>query len=88
MASTQYASGFRIGQLTFSRGGLMAAEMDDRIRAETHGEKSLRDALRRLVAWSAENHRAFRIEELPVRFREATGEETRDIMERWLAPLE
>jgi predicted metalloprotease with PDZ domain len=88
VASTQYASDFRIGKLTFSRGGLMAAEMDDRIRAETHGEKSLRDALRRLVAWSAENHRAFRIEELPARFREATGVETRDIMERWLTPME
>jgi len=87
-ASTQYASDFRIGKLTFSRGGLMAAEMDDRIRAQTHGEKSLREALRHLVAWSAENHRAFRIEELPVRFREATGVETRDILERWLAPLE
>ncbi|HKM90646.1 MAG TPA: hypothetical protein VJX29_08525 [Candidatus Acidoferrales bacterium] len=88
VASTQYASDFRIGKLTFARGGLMAAEMDNRIRAETHGEKSLRDALRHLVAWSAANHRAFRIEELPVRFREATGVETRDIMERWLAPLE
>jgi predicted metalloprotease with PDZ domain len=87
LASTQYASDFRIGQLTFSRGGLMAAEMDDRIRAETHGQKSLRDALRHLVAWSAENRRAFRIDELPVRFREATGVETRDILDRWLAPL-
>jgi len=28
------------------------------------------------------------MEELPVRFREATGVETRDILERWLAPLE
>jgi predicted metalloprotease with PDZ domain len=88
VASTEYARDFRIGQLTFSRGGLMAAEMDDRIRTVTHGEKNLRDALRRLVAWSAENHRAFRIEELPVRFRESTGVETRDILERWLAPLE
>jgi len=87
VASTQYASDFRIGKLTFSRGGLMAAEMDDRIRTETHGEKSLRDALRHLMAWSAAHHRAFRIEELSVRFREATGVETRDILERWLAPL-
>jgi predicted metalloprotease with PDZ domain len=88
LASAQYASDFRIGQLTFSRGGLMAAEMDDRIRAETRGQKSMRDALRGLIAWSAVNHRAFRIEELPVRFREATGVETRDILDRWLAPLE
>ena len=88
LASTQYAADFRIGQLTFARGGLMAAEMDDRIRSETRGAKSLRDALRGLVAWSAQNHRAFRIEELPARFREATGVDTRDIMERWLAPLD
>jgi predicted metalloprotease with PDZ domain len=88
VASTQYARDFRIGQLTFSRGGLMAAEMDDRIRAETHGEKSLRDALRGLVAWSAQNHRAFTIEELPVRFREATGVDTREILDRWLGPTE
>jgi predicted metalloprotease with PDZ domain len=62
--------------------------MDDRIRSETRGAKSLRDALRGLVVWSAQNHRAFRIEELPARFREATGVDTRDIMERWLAPLD
>ncbi len=88
LASTQYAADFRIGRLTFSRGGLMAADMDDRIRAETHGEKSLRDALRQLIAWSAQNRRAFRIEDLPVRFREATGVDTRDILDRWLAPLD
>jgi len=88
LASTQYSADFRIGQLTFSRGGLMAAEMDDRIRADTHGQKSLREALRSLIAWSAQSHRAFRVEELPARFREATGVETRDILDRWLAPLD
>jgi predicted metalloprotease with PDZ domain len=87
-ASTEYARDFRIGQLTFSRGGLMAAEMDGRIREQTHGQKSLRDALRALLAWSAQNHRAFRVEELPARFQEATGVATRDILERWLSPLD
>jgi len=87
-ASTEYARDFRVGQLTFARGGLMAAEMDDRIRRETHGAKSLRDALRALVAWTAQNHRAFRVEELPQRFREATGVETGGILQHWLAPLE
>jgi len=86
-ASTEYARDFRIGQLTFSRGGLMAAEMDDRIRKETRGQKSLRDALRHLVAWSAQNRRAFKVQEVPVRFREATGVETRDILEKWLVPM-
>ena len=88
LASTQYAADFRIGRLTFSRGGLMAAEMDDRIRAQTHSAKSLRDALRHLIAWSAQNHRPFRIDDLSVRFREATGVDTHDILEKWLAPLD
>ena len=66
----------------------MAVEMDDRIRAETHGQKSLRDALRALVAWTAHNHRAFRVEELPERFQKATGVDTRDILQRWLGPLQ
>ncbi|HUJ39241.1 MAG TPA: hypothetical protein VLW54_01745 [Candidatus Acidoferrales bacterium] len=88
LASTQYAADFRIGQLTFSRGGLMAAEMDDRIQSHTHGAKSLRDALRHLIAWSAKNRRPFRIDDLPVRFREATGVDTRDILKKWLAPLQ
>ena len=88
LASTQYAADFRIGQLTFSRGGLMAAEMDHRIRTETQGQKNLRDALRHLVAWSTANHRAFTVDELPVRLREPTGVDTRDILDRWLAPLD
>jgi predicted metalloprotease with PDZ domain len=87
IASSRYGADFRTGSNSFSRGGLMAAEMDDRIRERTGGDKSLRDALRYLVEWSRKNQRAFRIEELPVRFREATGVETQDILERWLKPL-
>jgi predicted metalloprotease with PDZ domain len=88
VASSRYASDFRTGKLTFARGGLMAAEMDERIHRDTQGRKSLRDALCHLVEWSKENRRAFRVEELPTRFREATGVDTRDILERWLQPLE
>jgi predicted metalloprotease with PDZ domain len=82
-----YSEDFRVGRTLFSRGGLMAAEMDARIRERTKGAKRLRDALRQLVAWSAKNRRAFRIEELPGIFAEATGVETRDILERWLGPV-
>ena len=42
----------------------MAAEMDERIRAETAEKKSLRDALQALLAWSEKNHRAFQTEEM------------------------
>jgi predicted metalloprotease with PDZ domain len=64
----------------------MAAEMDERMRSESGGQKRLRDALRFLVKWSQREKRGFRIEELPAIFSEATGVETRDILEKWLAP--
>ncbi len=86
IASTRYAEDFRLGRATYSRGGLMAAEMDDDIRASTNGQKRLRDALRHLVKWSRRERRAFRIEELPAIFQEATGVDTRYILEKWLAP--
>ena len=79
-----YADDFRVGMNLFARGALMAAEMDDRIRAQTDGKKSLRDALRHLIDWSEQNQRAFRTEELPVIFREATGVDTTSILQRWM----
>jgi predicted metalloprotease with PDZ domain len=81
-----YGEDFRIGQNLFSRGALLAAEMDDRIRAQTNGQKSLRDALRYLMDWSERNRRAFRTEELPAIFREATGVDTAVILDRWMQP--
>jgi predicted metalloprotease with PDZ domain len=87
-ASFLYSSDFRIGMNLFSRGALMAAEMDDAIRAQTNDRKSLRDALRYLIDWTAENHRAFRVEELPQIFREATSVDTSAILTRRLQPLQ
>jgi len=81
-----YAGDFRVGMNLFARGALMAGEMDDRIREQTSGRKSLRDALRRLMEWSHQNHHAFRIEELPVIFREATGVDTASVLDRWMQP--
>jgi predicted metalloprotease with PDZ domain len=81
-----YSDDFRVGMNLFSRGALMAAEMDDRIRAETSNQKSLRDALRFLMAWSAQNHRAFRTDELPEIFRQATGVDTASILKSWMQP--
>jgi predicted metalloprotease with PDZ domain len=81
-----YADDFRVGMNLFARGALIAAEMDDRIRSQTGGKKSLRDALRYLMDWSERNHRAFRIEELPVIFHKATGVDTTEILDRWVQP--
>ncbi len=85
VASTRYSEDFRTGAGSFARGGLMAAEMDDAIRAQTGGRKSLRDALRALVAWSQTERRAFRLEELPELLRQGTGVDVRAAFEEWLA---
>jgi predicted metalloprotease with PDZ domain len=87
VASTRYAEDFRTGRLVFSRGGLMAAAIDDHIQRQTSGAKSLRDALRYLVAWTAREQRAFTIEELPVLIQTATGVDTRAVIQEWLQPL-
>jgi predicted metalloprotease with PDZ domain len=85
-ASFLYAVDFRIGKNIFSRGALMAAEMDDRIGAKTNGEKSLRDALCALLAWSEKNQRAFELEEMMQVFTQSTGVDVRDILKRWQEP--
>ncbi len=82
-----YSDDFRLGMNLFARGALMAAEMDDAIREQTHNQKSLRDALRHLLDWSVQNHRAFRTEELPQIFREATDVDTTAILNRAMQPL-
>ncbi len=87
VASTRYAEDFRTGRLVFSRGGLMAAAIDDRIQAESKGAKSLRDGLRYLVAWTAREQRAFSNDELPRLIRDATGVDVSAVIEEWLRPL-
>jgi predicted metalloprotease with PDZ domain len=87
VASTRYSEDFRTGRLVFSRGGLMAAAIDDRIQAESKGAKSLRDALQYLVAWTGREHRAFSNEELPRLIRDATAVDVSAVIEEWLRPL-
>lgn len=87
VASTRYAEDFRTGRLVFSRGGLMAAAIDDRIQAETTGKRTLRDAFRYLVAWTAKERRAFATDELAPLIRAATGVDTSAVVADWLRPL-
>jgi predicted metalloprotease with PDZ domain len=87
VASTRYGEDFRTGRLVFSRGGLMAAAIDDRIRSESKGTRSLRDALRFMVAWSARERRAFRIDELAGLIQQATGVDCAAVIAEWLRPL-
>lgn len=85
-ASFTYTLDFRVGMNTFSRGALMAAEMDERIRKQTGGKKSLRDALRYLLEWTRTNQRPFQTEELSNLLSEGSGVDVHDIVERWMKP--
>ena len=85
-ASFLYASDFRTGMNVFARGALMAAEMDNEIRTKTAGKKSLQDALQALLAWSAQNHRAFQIKEMLNIFHAATNVDVQDILNTWMHP--
>jgi len=87
-ASFLYAEDFRTGMNVFARGALMAAEMDDRIRSQSEGKRCLRDALRWLLRWSAQNQKPFHVEDLPRYFATATGVDVTDILERWMQSLE
>jgi predicted metalloprotease with PDZ domain len=85
-ASFLYSEDFRTGANIAARGLMMAAEMDDRIREETHGQKSLRDAFRWLLAWSAEHRTAFLTDRFPAYIESATGVAVADIFARWQQP--
>jgi len=85
LASTQYSEDFRTGANSFSRGGLMARDMDRRIRVRSGGARSLRDALRFLVAWSVRERRAFRVDEIPALLSEGSGVDLREDFDRWMA---
>mgnify|MGYP001572106745 CR=1 FL=1 len=87
VSSTRYAEDFRTGRLVFSRGGLMAAAIDERIQLESKGARSLRDALRYLVAWTARERRAFASDELATLIEQATGVATAAVIAEWLRPL-
>ena len=84
IASTRYSEDFRTGRTLFTRGALLAAELDEAIRAGSGGRKRLRDFFRHLMAWSAAKHRGFRVSELPGLVREATGVDTLAVWQRYL----
>ena len=81
-ASTRYSEDFRTGRNVFSRCGMMAYEMDQRISEATGRRRDLRHVLRELMT-----RRAFRPEEFGALVRTTTGVDIRDIMDRWLGPM-
>jgi predicted metalloprotease with PDZ domain len=86
-ASFMYERDFRIGQNVFARGALMAAEIDDRIRKQTQGKKSLRDAFQYLLQRNQASPAPFRTDELARIITDATGADVHDIFDRWMSPM-
>ena len=62
----------------------MAAEIDDRIQAQTQGKKSLRDGFRALLVWNDQNRRAFQVDEMTKIISDSTGVDIHDIVARWM----
>ena len=85
-ASTKYSEDFRYGRNVFSRGALMALELDQLIWKETDGKKRFRDVMRYLMTWSKRMHRPFKVSELADIFFEATGVKVDSVIERWMEP--
>jgi predicted metalloprotease with PDZ domain len=87
IGSLMYSEDFRTGRTLFSKGALMADEMDRLIRKETSGKKGLRDSLRAMVAWGLKNKRPFTLEEFPGLIAKPVGVDEKDIsaiVQRWL----
>ncbi len=87
-ASTMYATDFRLGLAVYSRGALMAVEMNNYLKEKTGGKKSMKDVLRYLYNWSKENKRPFTMEELPVLINKACGIDLTAIYKKWQLPIE
>ncbi|UZR93484.1 hypothetical protein [Chondrinema litorale] len=83
LGSTQYASDFRIGKNLFSRGALMAYDLDEYIQKQTNGKKSFKDAMLGLLNWSNENQRAFKFNEIEPIMSQATGVDLSPIWDKW-----
>ena len=85
--SLMYGNDFRIGQTLFSKGALMAADMDTLIRKRTNGKKRLRDSLRALIKWSERSGRGFNLEEFPGLIARPVGvseAEIKKVLDAWL----
>jgi len=87
IASTQYAEDFHLGRAVFSRGALMAAEINDYVKRQTGGKASMRTIYRYLYEWSRRNRRPFTLEEFPDLERAATGVDVSAIHNKWQGPI-
>ena len=83
LGSSQYSGDFNIGRNLFSRGALMAYEMDNEIKKITKNKKTFKDALFGLLNWTKENNRAFEYNEIETILSESSGVDLSKIWFKW-----
>jgi len=87
-ASTMYSTDFRLGRSVFSRGALMAIEMNNYLKEKTNSKKSMKDIFRYLYQWSKKNNRPFTMEEFPSLINKACNIDLSTIYKKWQLPIE
>ncbi len=87
LGSTQYSLDFNIGRNLYSRGALLAYDLDQLIIEKTNGSKSFKDAMLGLLKWTEENQRAFEYEEIATIISEAVGVDISETWARWQNPI-
>ena len=88
IASTMYGADFRLGRSVYSRGALMAIEMNNYLIEKSSGKKSMKDVFRFLYDWAKENKRPFSMEEFPGLINKACGINLSRIYQKWQLPVE
>jgi predicted metalloprotease with PDZ domain len=86
-ASTQYAEDFRLGTAVYSRGAMMAADINNYVIQQTGGKASMRTIYRYLYEWSVRNRRPFTMDEFPGLLKQATGVDVSAIYGYWQQPV-
>lgn len=83
LGSSQYSGDFNIGRNLYSRGALMAYEMDNEIKKATNNKKTFKDALIGLLNWTKQKDRAFEYNEIETILSESSGLDLSKIWLKW-----
>ena len=86
LGSTQYGMDFRIGRNLFSRGALMAYDLDEFIQKQTNGKKSFKEVILGLLKWTEVNQRPFKYKEIEPIMSKSTGVDLSDVWDKWQKP--
>lgn len=88
LASTMYGTDFRIGTSLYSRGALMALEINECLLQQSGGKKSMKDVFRYLYQWSKQNKRPFTLQELPQLLNQSCQIDLGKIYAKWQLPIQ